>query len=242
MKVIYTMASFNREQGLNKVVPTILPQCTDLWVYLNEYQKVPKILNHKKIKVFRSQDYGECGDIGKFHDTEKIQNAYHFTVDDDILYPKNYTEVMIGRIEKYDRSAVIAVHGALVYFPCQNYYRHRHHYHFRTENTKDVIVNVVGTGTVAFHSDTIKTKRSDFKKKNMADIWFSLLAQDQKVSLVVIKRNQNWMRPCPSVDYVGSIHQKSKNQSHGQYQTQILNDYHKKFGVKIYEPRKVKDG
>ena len=233
------MASFNREAGLNKVVPTILPQCDELWVYLNEYNKVPACLNHKKIKLFKSQDFRECGDIGKSHDADKIEDAYHFTVDDDIIYPKDYSERMISAIERYDRSSVIGVHGALTYFPCHNYYKHRFHYHFRTENKKDVVVNVLGTGTVAFHTDTIKVKRSDFDKKNMADIWFALVAQDQKVPSIVIKREKGWLRPCTSVDFVGSIYEKSKNKSHGTYQTKVLNDYNEKVGVRLFKPRKA---
>jgi hypothetical protein len=32
-------------------------------------------------------------------------------------------------------------------------------------------VNILGTGTIAFHTDTIKLSIDDFKLPNMADIW-----------------------------------------------------------------------
>lgn len=239
MKIIYTMATFNRERSLPMVVDTIIPQCDELWVYLNEYKSVPKCLEKEKIRVFRSQEYGECGDIGKFHDSDKITDAYHFTVDDDILYPKNYTETMIRWIEHYGRRAILGVHGAKVHFPCHNYYRHRTHYHFRMRCINNEQVNVLGTGTVVFHTDTIKVKRGDFPRKNMADIWFAILAQKQKVPMVVIKHEENWMNPCPDsvVDYSKAIHATSKNKSHGEYQTKVLNDFNTRYGFKLFSLR-----
>jgi len=235
-KIIYTMASCNREDGLRKVTRSVLPQCDELWVYLNGYKTTPDfLLKNSKIKIFSSNQFGDCGDIGKFHDCEKLRDCYHFTIDDDINYPPDYSKRMISQIEKYQRKKVIGVHGAKINFPCQNYYKDRWHCHFKNKLANDTPVHIIGTGTCAYHTSTISVKKSDFKEKNMADIWFSIIGQQQKVPFIIINREQNWLSPIINREYENnSIFYKSKNKPAGQLQTKILNDFDRNFKFEIF--------
>ena len=97
------MASIpEREHALEDSVASILPQCDQFNIYLNNWDVVPDFLNHKKINVFRSQDeLGDLGDVGKFFCCDSWNDAYIFTVDDKLLYPRNYAKQMIGKIEQY---------------------------------------------------------------------------------------------------------------------------------------------
>jgi len=52
----------SRVNSLFETVKSLLPQVTELHVYLNEFDNVPAFLSNPKIKVYRSQD--EVGDLG----------------------------------------------------------------------------------------------------------------------------------------------------------------------------------
>ena len=181
----------------------------------------------------------DLGDIGKFYGADKLGECYHFTVDDDILYPQNYTSYMIEKIEQYGRKAVMGAHGALVRYPCANYYKDRTHNHFKAENKEDRFFNFLGTGTTAFHSSTIQISERDFQIPNMADIFFGIAAHKQEVPMVVVKKQAGWMQPCRLASYIGSIHQTSKNARGGKIQTNLINRYFEENGYSVHKCERV---
>jgi len=225
-KIYYGMATYPlRKKCLKEVIPTIVPQCTKLFVYLNKYEDVPKILIHPKIKVIMGKEHGDCGDVGKFHFVDQVE-GYYFTVDDDILYPPNYTQRMVQTIDHYRHKAVIGVHGCVLNMKNMwNYYRSRNLTNYRNRLVQDRPVHVIGTGTAAFHTSTIMIKRNDFPCPNMADIWFAIEGQKQRIPFILIKRPMFWLNDCPSSKFTTSIYRKSKKSQHGKYQTQVIKQY-----------------
>ena len=177
-------------------------QCDRLNVYLNGYKDVPKFLARPNIDVGRSQDHGDLGDAGKFFWSAQIDVGYHATVDDDIEYPTNYVEHMTAKVEEYERKAVVGLHGAVMeQYPRTYYESRRHSYRCRETVRGDHYVHVIGTGTTVYHTSTIKLCLDDFKRPNMADIWFSIVAKEQSVPLVVVAHRGNWLtaRPVPGI-------------------------------------------
>jgi len=225
-KIIYGMATYPpRKKCLKETVETILPQCHKLYIFLNQYKEVPEFLNQKKIRPILGSEAGNVGDVGKFWFVHKV-NGYYFTVDDDIIYPHNYTQQMVGAIERHKRRAVIGVHGCVLNLKNMwNYYRSRNLTNYRNGLTKDRRVHVIGTGTAAFHTDTITLKRDQFLVKNMADIWFALEGQKQQVPFILLQRPTYWLRDVPSALQTTSIYTKSKNKQHGKYQTKVVKEY-----------------
>ncbi|MHA1372344.1 MAG: glycosyltransferase family 2 protein, partial [Promethearchaeota archaeon] len=170
-KIVISMASIqNRSHIVGKVVDTLYDQCDQINIYLNDYETVPKSLKRDKIKTFINK--GDIGDIGKFYPNQT--NGYIFTVDDDILYPSDYVSVMINKIEQYKRKCCIGVHGVILAEKMVDYYKSRKCYHYKMAQEKDVGVHILGTGTLAFHSETISVCKEDFMHPNMADIWFGI--------------------------------------------------------------------
>jgi len=227
-KIYYGMATYPpRKKCLLEVIPNIVPQCTKLFVYLNEYEDVPKILEHPKIKVIMGKDHGHCGDIGKFHFVDKV-DGYYFTVDDDIIYPPDYTQRMVGLIDQYKQKVVVGVHGCVLNLKNMwNYYRARNLTNYRSRLDAPRSVHVIGTGTAAFHTSTIKLSRETFKEKNMADIWFALEGQKQRIPFVLIPRKAFWLNDSPTALTTTSIYRKSRDKKHGEYQTQVIREYGK---------------
>jgi glycosyltransferase involved in cell wall biosynthesis len=219
-----------RRASLEKVVAQLLPQVDRLNAYLNNYPDIPLFLKHPKITVARSQDHGDHGDAGKMFWAGEVQ-GYHLTVDDDIFYPDDYVAKSIAAIEKYDRKVVIGWHGCILKQPFKGYYQQhsRHVFHFRREVPVDVSAHIVGTGTACYHTDTIKVARKDFKHPNMADIWFGLLGQEQKVPFMVVAHARRWLDSLPDSQeqsiWEASIKKRGGKTDTGTIQTQTVKNY-----------------
>lgn len=180
--------------ALAKVVKVLLPQVDTLRVYLNGYKGVPDFLNDPKIIVARSRHYGDLGDAGKFFWSDESE-GYQLICDDDIWYPRNYANRMVAAIDQFQRKAVFGVHGVTFHNQLTRYYRSRSVCHFNNKVDEHRVVHLVGTGTLAYHASTIKVSKDDFKLPNMADVFFGLLCQQQKVPVYVVKRSKGWLKP-----------------------------------------------
>jgi len=110
--VTFNLAAIpSRTESLHKVILSILPQADAVNVYLNGFETVPQFLYHPKIHCYKSQEeVGDLGDAGKFYRVASLK-GYIFTVDDDLVYPKDYAETLIRQIERFKRKAVITCHG-----------------------------------------------------------------------------------------------------------------------------------
>lgn len=185
-----------REDSLRETVKSILPQIDYLYIYLNNYEYVPKfLLYNEKIKIFRSQEAeGDLRDNGKFFSIPNEESCYVFTFDDDIIYPEDYVARMIHNIEMLGRTCVVGVHGVI--FPQHEFKKlqQRQVFHFK-EDSAGHFVDLLGTGTTAWHTATIKVNLQDFLTKGVCDLWFAKLSAKRKVPLFSVRRNKNWIKP-----------------------------------------------
>lgn len=183
----------SRERYLKNTVHSLIDQCDSMFIALNNYDHIPEWLNHPKIECKLMDN--STGDGAKFYNVEKFK-GYFFACDDDLIYPSDYVETMVNMIEKYDRDAIITNHGRIIKsYPVENYYlAPKITYHCLQEVDVEVKVHFGGTGVMAFHTDTIKIKYKDFKKPNMADIWLSINARDQKVPIITNPHSENWLK------------------------------------------------
>lgn len=211
-----------RRKCLEEVVPHLMSQCTKLFVYLNGYTEIPDFLQHPRITPILGDN---IGDIGKFYHLNAVK-GYYFTVDDDIIYPHNYTQRMIKFIDHLGKRCVIGVHGCVLNLKNMwNYYRSRSLTHYRGRLDRERYVHLIGTGTAAFHTNTIKLDLSMFQRPNMADVWFALEGQKQRVPFVLIPRPSRWLNDSKTAPQTTSIYRKSKNKQHGKYQTKVIKEY-----------------
>ena len=101
----------------------------------------------------------------------------------------------ISKIEKYNRNCVIGFHGSIIKDNFKNYYssHSRNVLSFNKKIEKDMNVHILGTGTIGFHTSTIKVKFEYFKTPNMADIYFGIKGQEQKIPFIVQEHFYNEM-------------------------------------------------
>jgi hypothetical protein len=194
--VTVSMASIPvREKLLKRAVSSILPQADVLNVYLNGYSSTPSWLRGDKIHVIHSREYGDLRDNGKFFFLDALLQGYHFTIDDDIIYPCDYVQKCILKIEQYNRRAIIGIHGVILADPFVRFMSGRTVFHFKEAAEQDQFVNLLGTGTTAYHTDTLKLSLNDFPRPGMADVWMAIAAKRQHVPMVAIQRPEKWLVP-----------------------------------------------
>lgn len=219
--VICGMATIpGREKSLLEAVDSLINQVDELHITLNGYTEVPEFLKHSKIST-RVDPLNSLGDAAKFNILGKT--GYLFTVDDDIIYPDDYVDKMIQRIELYNRKAIITHHGRRMIKKVNTSYYHCHvrmvkckYHHF-----SDEFIHIPGTGVSAFHSSTIALTLSDFKASNMSDIWLGVAAQKYKVPIVAAQHKSGWIRESTNYDNRQTIY--ALLQDKDQYQVDVVN-------------------
>ena len=209
------MASMpSRIKSLEESVDSILPQCDELHIYLNNYDAIPAFLNHPKIKAYLgNENFGDLGDVGKFFKCDTWSDAYIFTVDDDIIYPFDYAAKIIGYIERYQRKIVVTANGRIInQTPVKNYYIDPAIKYFSCFESlpSDQWINCGGTGVTAFHTDILKPELAWFKTSNMSDIWFYLKLQELKIPVLLIKHHARWLRMSNKYSMEQSIYNSCK--------------------------------
>jgi hypothetical protein len=185
-----------RENSLKITIESLINQTDNIGVYLNGWGGyIPEYLNNEKILVIKSEDNGDYGDAGKFYWIDNFK-GYYFSCDDDIIYPDDYIERTIKKINFYNKKAVIGFHGSVILPEFTTYYDNKSRWvlSFRHKRGKDEHVHILGTGTIGFHTSTIKVNFSDFNIPNIADIFFAMLGQKQKIPFIVQQHELDEMR------------------------------------------------
>lgn len=199
-----------REEQLIKTVESLYNQVDKINIFLNDYTKIPKWCLDTKIRTRMSVN---IGDQGKFMFNEV---GYYFTCDDDIIYPLDYVEVLKSKI----KGNIVTIHGKNFKTPCKSYY-HDAFDKIRCDSLLDADkqVQIPGTGVMAFHTDTIKFTPSDFKRKNMADIWVGIKAKRLEIPIICIAHKANWVQLQETESSIWHEHHEKD-----EYQTTLIND------------------
>lgn len=192
-QVMAFMASFPpRIEKLKLAVSSLLPQVDRLYIYLNGYESVPEFLHDDRIVVHVGGK--DLRDNGKMFHMVSAPDGYFFTVDDDICYPPDYCEHLVRAIERHDRKAIVGVHGVILANPFVRYFSpDRTVYSFKHALKRDTRVNLLGTGTVAFHSATIRPALEQFGSTGMADVWMAILAKNSATPMMAVARSAGWL-------------------------------------------------
>lgn len=207
--VIFNVCSIpQRVDAFKKTINSVIDQCDQINVYLDGYLDVPEFLSKhsNKINIYRSQDIHGIRDGGKFIYLEKLmtsrEKAYYFTIDDDIIYPVDYSNTLIKYIDKYDKKCVFGLHGILLKDNPVGYFSDKRVVYNFTKFLESLkTVNIIGTGTMAFHSEVFENfSLAEFENPGMTDIYFGRLCKNRNIPMLVIPREDDWlidMNPSP---------------------------------------------
>lgn len=181
-----------RKKNLNKVIDSIRPHVDILNIYLNypEEEEIPDFLDQYWINVVHccgEKGVGDLGSNGKYFFMDQINDGYILIMDDDLIYPKNYSKMLIKCIEKHNRKCVVSFHGGILPTDVDNFSEQRNKHYFNSMVYEDEFVNIVGTGVSGFHKSTADITLRDFKTKNIDDLYFAIYCQLNIVPMVVLQ-------------------------------------------------------
>jgi len=196
-KITVSLATFpERKESLRKTIDSVFPWVDSINVLLNEYEEVPSFLENPKIQAHLPDT--DLGDTGKFYWATKT-DGYHFICDDDIEYNRAYFELMLRKIEQYDREAIISLHGSILRKKKDvDYYSDadRTIFSFRQSMEKDRAVDFIGTGVMAYHTEKIKLSLDIFEDINMADVFLGIYAKKNNIPLIRCQSQENTVGDC----------------------------------------------
>lgn len=190
--VYICMATIPRRlYALKATIDSLIDQCDQFKIYLNNFNYVPEFLKNDKIELI----FGDNSRRGstKFFWADKV-DGYILTVDDDLVYPTDYVKVMTSAIDKY--KCIVGAHGNILPSdpPIESYYKQRTVLDARKEIKEDTFVDIVGTGTIGFHTDDIKLSMGDMIYPDREDFSIFKLAYDNSYTKVIVAHPEEWLK------------------------------------------------
>jgi len=187
MKVALIASIPEREQMLERTVRSLRNQVDKIRISLNDYKHVPKFLNKKECIILDNS----MGDAGKFYFADQFK-GYIFTCDDDLIYPSDYVRFMIAGIRRH--YCVCTLHGRNYIGQITNFQQGFNSYPCLGDVSKDIQVNVGGDGVMAYHTDIIQFSFSDFKSKNMSQLWVAKKCKEQGMRIMILAHKADYLK------------------------------------------------
>lgn len=201
-----------RQESLKDTVESLLPQVDKLNIYLHGYTSIPDFLKDDKIEIAMDLEWGDHGDLDKFHWCKDITEGYHLICDDDLIYPADYAKNMLEGIDRYDKKDIVTFHGCIPYkLPIASYYDDRIVYPCLDTVNEDKRVFIPGTGVMGYHVEsTFRGIGHDEKMPNMADVHTAVWAGENNKDIYVLKHNKDWIKHSQKVDLNDTIFAKQR--------------------------------
>ncbi|MFA5234192.1 MAG: glycosyltransferase family A protein [Sulfurimonas sp.] len=220
-----------REESLKDTIDSIINQCDELHIYCNKWNNIPNFLINDKIVIYDSNklESDDLGDVGKFYG---LQNkiGYCFTIDDDLIYDKNYVTKMIKGLKKYNNP--VTLHGKIFKEPpIESYHRGSIIINCRCQDIveNDIPIQIAGSGVLAWHSDMIDINIDDFYYKNMSDIFISIFMHKKGLMIWCLEHKARFIIESEKIDETKSIW--TLNNMNDERQTKLINDNYKYFNL-----------
>ncbi|MFQ1699727.1 hypothetical protein ACJ5NV_03930 [Loktanella agnita] len=190
------------------VARSVAPQVDRLNLILNEYTNpIPELVELENVhQIIPDQDLKDTGkflpDIG--------QSEFVFLIDDDLIYPKDYVSDTISHLKDLGHGIVVGYHGSLFYrrpplrisrralrkwweFSPKRIADNRKVLHFSHAIEDRLVVDQLGTGTVALHAT--QYPEFDFMRtsKRFVDVRFARWCFQNNWRQVILPRPEQWI-------------------------------------------------
>lgn len=175
-----------------RAIDSVYNQADKVRVYLNKFQSIPKELIDNKIETFIGKDLISSGKLF----WAKNKNEYYFCIDDDLRYPKSYSDDMIDFLSKYNDRAIVSLHGKILNeTPINSYFKGGVKELFHCLGSVETYskVHVMGNGVSLFNTNYVKIDLDKFKYHYMDDIEVSIQMQEQEIPCVIMPHSENYL-------------------------------------------------
>jgi hypothetical protein len=184
------VASFpSREDCLLKMLESIRGQFDVVRIYWNGSDT--SFLPDWVYCVNNEQD-GDLTDLGKFRFLTGFggKDEYYFTLDDDLIYPKNYSFEMVQAIQEH--GCIVTHHGRKLIGKGRNYYSGHVLTRCLEKSLRDKVVDVGGTGVMAFDARYFRPLIWNDPRMKMADLVFAQAAAMGGKTIKVLAHPDNY--------------------------------------------------
>lgn len=211
----------SRSNILKQCVDSLIDQVDKLIVAFN-YRDTPIpnwVKDYEKIKPLLLDNY--LGDAAKFLGLKDVE-GYVLICDDDIIYPPDYSKTMIAKVDQHN--SVVSCCGSKIKGKIESYYKDRYlvaSAFTKRQCKKDTLVNICGTGIMAYDAEKIQVPVSIFERPNMADIFFGKYCNNKKIDIVCISKKHGWLKEIDGRQFRKSIY--SNRSEHDTIQTAECN-------------------
>lgn len=203
MKVIGNIATNpNRVDSLARMIFSVKDQFDEINVYCNDFKQVPSCLRGKSRAHINAVVGTDLADNGKFYHIKYAgKGDIVFTLDDDIVYAKDYVAYMRSKMQLYP-GKIVTAHGRKLKGQGLPYYTGHYSHLFCGAIVKDEIIDVAGTGCTAFEitEDFHPVDLYRSKHKKMSDLIFSLEAALHKKQIVAVTHDYGWLKAIENTD------------------------------------------
>jgi hypothetical protein len=133
-------------------------------------------------------------DNGKFIGLDMLKNhEYYFTMDDDLIYPKDYADLSVENIEKY--GMIISYHGRQLLSQGEKYYSSHKSFHCLCNVHSNLLIDVCGSGVAAWSTKYFHPLRlAENPLHLMSDLIISNAAAKQGKKIGVMEHVAGWIK------------------------------------------------
>jgi len=195
-----------RADALPHTINSLINQVDYLFIYLNEYNQVPDFIEkhpqRKRIVVIVDEE-GSRRAEAKLHWANRI-NGYYFTCDDDIIYPSDYVEATVKALDNINRKGVVGYHGIVFNSSVASFKGDRKEFYRFSESLEEVkVVNLLGTGVCAFHTDLLVGVDTTLLAKfpYAVDPAFAVICKANNIPMYCLEHKENWLESSPYMMY-----------------------------------------
>lgn len=183
---IATMPS--RQNILPKMIASIYGQFDIIRICANGFS--PK-LNDPNKKIFIVTPDRDLKDNGKFMFLPSSSNEVYFTLDDDIVYPKDYVAQTLLNLKRYPK-AIVTYHGRKLSGTGKPYYRGHKAYRCLGEVHSDAEIDVPGSGCAAWYTNIFTPIIHEDLRQCMSDLILAEAAANEWIPVICCKHSIDW--------------------------------------------------
>jgi hypothetical protein len=211
------MATVPKRIGsLQAVLDSIVGQVDEMYVALNGNFDMDKLPCYDNVwyKVLDNS----LGDSAKMLHAN-TPNCIYYSFDDDLVYNSHHCDYLESKVKQYN--AIVTLHGRqFKNRPIKSFRRSATlNYHCLYPQSKDVRLDIGGTGVMAFDTNRFHVSIEDFTLPNMADIFLAKKSNAEGVQIYGIAHQSNYLR---YIQQEETIWLSSKDDT---IQTRILNSF-----------------
>lgn len=194
MKRIGQVATYpGRLDNLPLMLESVAPQFDEIYVVLNQFTKRQQLTLPKLANVRYEIPENDLKDTGKFR-RKPGEGEYVFLMDDDLIFPPDYVERMIGFHNRMPGArTAVGLHGVIYSDLFEGAPASRFVAKFDKALDKPILVNQLGTGCLMLPGELMPPFDFMRTSQRFVDVRFARYCHENNIGMVCVPRPAGWV-------------------------------------------------